>query len=174
MDQDIIIRSERVGDEAAIGRVNDLAFGQPNEGRLIEALRRHKNFIGGLSLVADYHGEIIGHILFFPVKIRTEAGMRRTLSLAPLSVMPRYQGRGIGGKLILRGLKEARALGYRSVVVLGHPDYYPRFGFTRASDWRIYCPLKAPDDAFMAIELTEGALEGIHGTVVFPEEYNED
>lgn len=174
MDQEIIIRSERPGDEKAIGKVNDLAFGQPNEGKLIEALRRKKEFVGSLSLVAEYKGEVIGHILFFPVNIRMEKGMRRLLSLAPLSVAPKYQGKGVGGKLILRGLKEARLQGFKSVVVLGHPDYYPRFGFTKATEWGIYCPFRAPDDTFMAIELTEGALDGVRGTVIFPPEYNED
>jgi len=174
MDQEIIIRYEQPGDEKAISKVNDLAFGQPNEGKLIEALRRRKEFVDRLSIVAEYKADIIGHILFFPVSIRMEKGTRKTLSLAPLAVVPKYQGKGIGGKLILRGLKEARVLGFKSVVVLGHSDYYPRFGFTKASEWGIYCPFRAPDDTFMAIELVEGGLEGIRGTVIFPPEYNED
>jgi len=170
----IIYRGETAGDEEGIGRVNDLAFGQPNEGRLVTALRTKPEFKRELSLVAELDGSIIGHILFFPVQIRTVDDHFPGLSLAPLAIIPKYQNMGIGGTLILKGLKTARNLGYTAAFVLGHPDYYPRFGFTRASEWGIYCPFPAPDDAFMAIELTEGALEGIRGTVIFPEEYSED
>lgn len=175
MDLPIIYRSEISGDEAGISRVNDLAFGQPNEGRLIEALRTKKTFVQELSLVAELDGNIIGHILFFPVNVRLSDGsLKKILSLAPLSVLPKYQNRGIGGMLILKGLKKAKLLGFRGVVVLGHADYYPRFGFTRASEWGIYCPFHLPDGSFMAIELIDGQLEKIRGTVVFPPEYNED
>ncbi len=175
MDLNIIYRSEEPGDENGITRVNDLAFGQVNEGRMIEALRKKKTYVTDLSLVAVLDGSIIGHILFFPVHVRRADGsLKKVLSLAPLSVIPKYQNRGIGGILILKGLKKSKALGYRGVVVLGHADYYPRFGFTKASEWGIYCPFHVPDATFMAIELTEGALDNIRGTVVFPPEYNED
>ncbi len=170
----IIYRSETPGDEEGISRVNDLAFGQPNEGRLVAALRAKPEYKRELSLVADTDGRIVGHILLYPIHVRTANDHVTSLSLAPLAVIPKYQNKGIGGTLILKGLKAAKMLGFTSVFVLGHPDYYPRFGFTRASEWGIYCPFQAPDDAFMAIELEEGTLDGVRGTVIFPEEYSED
>ncbi|NQV02410.1 MAG: N-acetyltransferase, partial [Bacteroidia bacterium] len=112
-----------------------------------------------------------GHILFFPIPIRTETGFFQSISLAPMSVLPEYQNKGIGGQLILQGLTKVEELGHKSVVVLGHPEYYPRFGFRKASDWEIKVPFPAPDEAIMALEFEKGTLKP--GTIEFIAEYFE-
>lgn len=169
----LVIRPETLSDYASIAHVNNLAFGQAAESRLVEKLRLNPVFNPALSLVAEYKDAIIGHILFFPVRVVNGTIRHPSLALAPMSVMPGYQTLGIGGKLILNGLHSARKLGYRSVVVLGHKEYYPRFGFLPAAKWGIKAPFNVPDDAFMAIELVPGGLQNVSGTVVYPEEFGE-
>ena len=164
------IRHETVNDYAGIKKINDLAFGQSVEGKLIDRLRKNPGYNEQLSIVAEIVGGIVGHILFFPIKISDGEQNYESLSLGPMAVVPKYQGRGIGGKLILHGLKVGRDLGYRSVVVLGHKDYYPKFGFRPASEWNIHAPFNVPDEAFMAIELVVDGLKGMKGTVVYPKE----
>jgi len=149
----IIIRPETEDDYSKIAKVNELAFGQKNECLLIEKLRNTSDFIPELSLVAEYNDDVIGHILFHPVKIN-DGGVRHTsLALAPMCVHPSYQRMGIGGKLIREGLKRAKDMGYSSVIVVGHPEYYPKFGFQKASEYDIKAPFDAPDNAFLALEL---------------------
>ncbi len=136
-------------------------------------LRRTEKFIPELSLVAVIKNKIVGHILFYPVSMKTESSTYPTLSLAPMAVVPEFQNRRIGSRLVIEGLKKATALRYRSVIVLGHPEYYPRFGFQPASKWHIYGPFDAPDNCFMAIELVPGELEGKGGIVEYPEAYHQ-
>jgi putative acetyltransferase len=168
----LTIRPETPSDYPAITEVNDLAFGQPAEGKLVEDLRKNPKFVTELSLVAEANGEIVGHILFFPIVIRSEEGKEKeTISLAPLAVRPEFQKKGIGGKLIREGLKVCRQLGYDSVIVFGHPEYYPKFGFKQAGTWGIKDTFGAPAEAFMALELKEGVLEGASGVVELPEEF---
>lgn len=167
------IRPEIFEDYPHIRRVNDLAFGQQNESLLIERLRERPEYINELSLVADRDGIIVGHILFFPVMIENNKSQFKSLSLAPMSVIPGLQKKGIGSELVTSGLERARKLGYKSVIVLGHEKYYPRFGFVPASKWSIVSPWNVPDEAFMAIELEVGGLNGVSGTVRFPEEFDE-
>ncbi len=168
------IRPEAPSDYSAIIEVSNLAFGQPNEGKLIEKLRKNPEFIPELSLVAEVDGKIAGHILFFPVVIRSGNGEeKKTISLAPVAVLPEFQRQGIGGELIREGLKACQRFGYDSIIVLGHPEYYPRFGFKQAITWGIRDPFGAPAEAFMALELKEGALEGAGGIVEYPEEFLE-
>lgn len=168
------IRPETSSDYPAINKVNDLAFGQPNEGKLIENLRKNQKFVPELSLVAEVNGKIVGHILFFPIKIKSAEGKEKeTISLAPLAVLPDFQNQGIGGELIKEGLKACQKNGYDSVIVLGHPEYYPKFGFEPAGKWGIRDPFGAPAEAFMALELKHGALEGISGIAEYPEEFND-
>jgi len=166
-----MIRHEKPEDHPHIGRVNDLAFGQPDEGSMVEQLRLNPRFIPELSLVSLDGDDVVGHILFFPIDISTADARETSLSLAPLAVHPDYQGRGIGGKLVAEGLKVAKGLGFDSVIVMGHPGYYPRFGFKPASVWGIRPPMKAPDEAFMALELKAGGLKGKSGVVEYPREY---
>lgn len=168
------IRKEKKEDYSKIYKVNELAFEHKNESVLIDNLRKSKSYIPGLSLVADYNGTIIGHILFTKVKILGENSKEYdSISLAPMSVKPSYQNLGIGSALVRAGLKKAAKLGYQSVIVLGHDKYYPRFGFKPASKWNIRCPYKVPDEVFMALELVPGALENVSGLVQYPEEFNE-
>jgi len=168
----ITLRFEKSRDCKDITRINDLAFGQKNEGILIEHLRKNRNFLPELSIVAEKDGIIIGHILFFPIQIKSIDKSHKSISLAPMAVLPEYQNQGIGGKLVRYGLKKCREKGYKSVIVLGHPEYYPRFGFKKASKWGIRQPFDAPDEAFMAIELVEDGLKGVSGVVEYPEEYS--
>jgi putative acetyltransferase len=169
----IEIRPEKPDDYPAIKRVNDLAFGQPNEGLLVEELRRNPRFIPELSLVALYDDEVVGHILFLPIRIVCEYSPVISLSLAPMAVLPEHQGKGIGGRLIEEGIAAARTMGYESIIVLGHPEYYPRFGFQPASKWGVRPSYEeVPDEAFMAMELIENSLEGKAGVVEYPQEYD--
>jgi len=168
----ITLRPETSKDYKDITRINDLAFGQKNEGILIEHLRKNRAFLPELSIVAEEDGMIIGHILFFPIQIKSGDNSYKSISLAPMAVLPEYQNQGIGSKLVRYGLEKCREKGYHSVIVLGHPEYYPRFGFKKASKWGIRLPFEAPDEAFMAIELVEGGLKGISGVVEYPDEYS--
>ncbi|RPJ69729.1 MAG: N-acetyltransferase [Alphaproteobacteria bacterium] len=168
----LTIRPETSADYLAIKEVNDLAFGQLNEGKLVEDLRKNPKFVTELSLVAEANGKIVGHILFFPIVIKLAAGKEKeTISLAPLAVRPEFQKQGIGHGLIREGLKACRQLGYDSVIVFGHPEYYPKFGFRPAGTWSIKDTFGAPAEAFMALELKEGGLEGASGVVELPEEF---
>ena len=168
---DIIIRKENPSDFNFIKLLNDNAFNQTQEGELIENLRKKTEYISELSLLAINSEVILGHILFFPVVILSGEKRYSTLCLAPMAVLPEYQKKGIGRKLILEGLKRAKILGFNSVVVLGHPEYYPKFGFRPASFWKIKEPFGVPDEAMMAIELSKGALDFGGGMIDFPEEY---
>jgi len=118
-----------------------------------------------LSLVAEVDGAVVGHILFSPVTIETEASTKSAVGLAPMAVLPGHQRQGIGARLIERGLQELRRQGHTAVVVLGHPGYYPRFGFERASRFGLRCQFDCPDEAFMALELQPGALAEVRGLV---------
>jgi len=168
---DIIIRKETIEDHQEVFAVNKEAFKQDDESRLIERIRAGKNFVSELSLVAVLDENIVGHILFSKIKILGEQ-TTETLSLAPLAVLPAFQKKRIGESLVRKGLSVALGLGFSSVIVLGHSDYYPKFGFRKASEWNIKCPFEAPDEAFMAIALVEGALSGSSGTVEFPKEFD--
>lgn len=161
---DTSIRPELPGDRAAIHEVNRLAFGQDEEANLVDALR--DGGFARLSLVAEVDGQIVGHILFSEMAIITPSGSISALSLAPMAVRPQWQRRGIGSQLVHRGLEECREAGHRIAIVLGHPAFYPRFGFRPELAAVLESPF--PRDAFMAIELTPGALTGVRGRVAYP------
>ncbi len=169
----LIIRPEKPDDYEAIKKINDLAFGQIPEGVLIEKLRLEPAYIRDLSLIALMNGKPVGHILFFPVNIVNGQQHVPSLSLAPMAVTPEFQKKGIGSKLVQEGLEMAKASGFTSVIVLGHRTFYPRFGFVPASKWHIISPWDMPDDLFMAMELTEGALKGVSGTVDYSSVFND-
>jgi putative acetyltransferase len=168
---DIFIRKETPHDYKEIKEVNNLSFNQKQEGELVDSLRKRPEFVTELSLVSIHKNKIIGHILFFPVTINSDTSVEVTLSLAPMAVLPGFRNKGVGGSLIKAGLKKARELGYNSVMVLGHPEYYPRFGFMKASNWKIKEPFSVPDEVMMAIELSEGSLGFGGGMIDFPKEY---
>jgi len=167
------IRAETPADIEAISEVNRLAFGRENEARLVETIRDTPGFIPALSLVAERDGRVVGHVLFSRIAIRTGGGPDiPALALAPVAVLPEHQGQGIGAALIRTGLDRARDLGHRIVVVVGHPNYYPRFGFTPARAQGLEAPFPVSDPAFMALALVPGALDGVHGLVVYPEAFD--
>jgi putative acetyltransferase len=159
-----LIRPEMAADHAVIRDVNRLAFGGADEARLVDALRD-----GGhvrASFVAEVDGRVVGHVLFSELPIVTKGRIIEALALAPLAVIPSHQRRGIGSMLVVDGLKACAGAGHRVVVVLGHPEFYPRFGFTAKSAERLRSPYSGP--AFMAVELVPGALEGVAGEVRYP------
>jgi len=168
----LTIRKEEYKDYKKIYEINKLAFKQENESILIEKIRKSKNFIPDLSLVAEIEDKIVGHILFSKIKIIGNVAYE-SLALAPIAVTPEFQKKGIGAELIKKGIDRAKELGFDSVIVLGHKEYYPKFGFQKASKWNIKCPFEVPDDVFMAIELTEKAFEDKAGTVEYPAEFND-
>ena len=164
-----MIRREIPEDIEAIRHVNEEAFGGKEEADIVDALRKRSATV--LSLVATDEGRVIGHILFSPVIIESESSSFGAVALAPMSVLPEYQGKGIGSELVRAGLDECRALGHELVVLVGHADYYPRFGFVPARERSIECEFEVPDEAWMLLELREGALGGRKGTVKFQTEF---
>ena len=165
----IAVRFEQPGDEPAIHETNALAFGAPLEARLVDALRGSDGY---LSLVATMDERVVGHILFTPVTLEPPVDLR-IAGLAPMAVRPEHQRTGIGGQLIRAGLEECRRNGYTAVVVLGYPEYYPRFGFVPAHTFGLTCEFPSPPEAFMAIELEAGALKGIAGLVRYASEFSD-
>ncbi|MCT4632471.1 MAG: N-acetyltransferase [Firmicutes bacterium] len=170
----IIIRQEGKKDYKSVYQVVKEAFekeeySDKDEHNLVERLRKSQAFIEELSLVAEIEGKIVGHIMFTKIKI----GSHTALALAPVSVSPDHQGLGIGSKLIIRGHEIAKELGYKAVVLLGHENYYPRFGYKKASDYKIKAPFEVPDENFMVVELIEGGLKDIEGTVEYAKEFFE-
>jgi len=167
------IREETERDFGSVHEIHQKAFRQNNEARLVDALRHSASFIPELSLVAVIKEEIVGHILFTKIHIIGEQKVHDSLALAPVAVLPGYQQQGIGSQLIQKGLQRAKACGYDSVVVLGHEQYYPKFGFAPAHTWNIKAPFDVPPNAFMAIELKPGILKQASGTVQYPQEFDE-
>jgi putative acetyltransferase len=164
------IRRERAADVAAVRRVNEAAFATTLEANLVDRLREDAKPI--ISVVADEDGLVVGHILFSPVTLSSDSGTL-VMGLAPMAVLPDWQRRRIGSSLVHAGLDECRLKGAVAVVVLGHPTYYPRFGFKPASTFGITSEYEVPDDAFMAIELMPGALEGKGGVVRYHAAFRE-
>ena len=167
-----IIRPEHPDDIDAIFEVNFQAFGQDGEARLVNALRDEGEYNHELSLVAESDDRIIGHILFPPIAIVSDTAETAALALAPLAVHQDFQCLGIGTALIGEGLMECRRLGHRIVIVVGHPTYYPKFGFVTARNFGIRAPFPCPDASFMALPLASGALDGISGTVRYPHAFD--
>jgi len=165
-----IIRAETTEDHDAIHRVNALAFGRRNEADLVDGLRA--NASPSVSLVAVVDEQVVGHIFFSPVSIESDTGAFTAMGLAPMAVLPEYQNQGIGSRLIREGLKGCQSLGHDIVVVLGHPNYYPRFGFTPASLKGLRSEYDVPDEVFMVAELKSGALGGRAGLVKYHIEFH--
>ena len=167
----ITVRTETPADIAAIRRVNELAFGGAGEAALVDALRAVANPY--LSFVAVENNQVVGHILFTPVSIESDAFDGLALGLAPMAVLPEYQSRGIGSQLVRAGLKECERIGSHFVVVLGHSGYYPRFGFVPASRKGLSSEFPVPDEVFMVLELKPGVLEGRSGLVKYRPEFGQ-
>jgi putative acetyltransferase len=164
---DVVVRAETWSDHAAIRRVNEAAFPTAEEANLVEALRRSGLVL--LSLVAERDGVVVGHILFSRMWIDAARGPTDVVALAPMAIAPPDQRKGIGGGLIRAGLDALRAAGERAVIVVGHAEYYPRFGFSTGLTRSIESPFSS--DVFMALELVPGALSGVSGRVRYPPEF---
>lgn len=164
----LVIKMETIKDQYDVNQITKLAFGQTNECMLIERLREGESFVPELSLVAKFKGINIGHALLTEIKIDDVEGF---LALAPVSVHPNFQRKGVGSLLIEKGLEEAKRLGFKGVVVLGHSEYYPRFGFKKASLYDVKCPFDVPDEVFMIkcfVDMTD-----IQGLVHYPQAFME-
>ena len=162
----IEIREERPPDIAAVREVNDRAFGQDLEGRIVDALR--SNGAVALSLVATLNDHVIGHILYSPVTIGDATGT----GLGPMAVLPEHQREGIGARLIDEGRRRLEAQGCPFVIVIGHDKYYPRFGFVRASVHGITCEWEVPDEAFMVHVLDTSKMAGVAGLAKYRHEFS--
>ncbi|MGH0683440.1 GNAT family N-acetyltransferase [Bacillus mycoides] len=147
-------------------------FSDKTEHELVKRIRKCDAFIPELSLVA-VDERIVGHILLSKITIEQDGTSVKSLALAPVSVTPSHQKKGIGRKLIVAALEKAKELGYESVIVLGHPEYYPKFGFKKASEWNIKALFEVPEEVFMVMELTENALEGVEGIVQYSSAFTE-
>jgi putative acetyltransferase len=168
----MFVRAEAEEDRPAIREINERAFGRAGEADLVEALRASARPY--ISLVAVCGGRAVGHILFSPVSVVAGASggaARGALALGPMAVLPEFQNRGVGSELVRRGLDECRRLGHEAVVVVGHPAFYPRFGFVPARARGLECEYPVPDEVFMAAELREGALDGLKGLVKYHPEF---
>jgi putative acetyltransferase len=144
-----------------VHHVTESAFETHVEVDLIDALRQVPGII---SLVAEHDDAVVGHILFSPVTLANHPDLS-IMGLAPMAVAPQHQRRGIGTALVNTGLERCRALGFGAVAVLGHAEYYPRFGFLPARRFGIGCEYDVPDDVFMVLELRPGFLDGAAGVI---------
>lgn len=166
----LVIREEQSSDISAIRTVNERAFKRADEANLVALLRDADQAI--ISLVATAAEKVVGHILFSPVSFESNPHHIRGLGLAPIAVLPEYQHRGIGSRLVIQGLEESRKQGYDLVVVLGHKDYYSRFGFKRASMYDLGNEYGA-DESFMVLELRKGTLSDVGGLVKYRPEFQQ-
>jgi len=167
----MIIRTENTDDFTSVYALHKRAFGQTEEPDLVDKLRLSDRFIPDLSLVAEIDGKLVGHILFTKIFIQSEGVNKDSLALAPMAVLPKFQKEGIGKQLIKSGIEKAKALGYESIIVLGHAEYYPKFGFMPASKFAITAPWEVPDDVFMALELKDNALMSVSGLVNYAQAF---
>lgn len=162
MERRIRIRAEARDDRSAVHAVNAAAFGGGAEAGLVDVLREQAYPI--VSLVAELGGEVVGHILFSPVTLGGRPDLK-IMGLAPMAVTPAHQRSGIGSALVEAGLERCSELDFGAVVVLGHRDYYPRFGFISAARFGLCSEYDAPDDTFMTLELRPDYLRGVTGIV---------
>lgn len=172
---EIRIRKENENDYKTIYDLVKLAFqNEPHsdgdEQDLVEKLRTGDSYIPELSLVAECNGEIVGHIMFTKAKIEENV----VLVLAPLAIIPEYQRKGIGGKLIEEGHKIAKNMGYTAIFLTGHSEYYPKFGYERASEYGISLSIEVPDNCFLVHELKKDSLNNLKGVLKFAKEFGID
>ena len=164
------VRLEETADVERIRRLNEQAFETPAEAGLVDLLRSRGKLV--VSLVAEDGDRVVGHIAFSRVSITTTPKLRG-VGLGPMAVDPGSQRQGIGSMLVRAGLDRCRDMGYDYAVVLGHPEYYPRFGFVPASQHGITCTWEVPEGVFMALELRPQGLAGSSGLAMYETEFNE-
>ena len=172
------IREEKPTDYQEVEEVVRLAFEQVDisdqtEHQLVRRMRSSAAYTPDLSLVAIIESKIVGHILLTTIQIVNDGNSYKSLALAPVSVLPEYQNQGIGGSLIMRAHEQARNLGFESIFLIGHENYYPKFGYMKAKDFGVKFPFEVPDENCMCIELVDGALDGVVGIVEYPKEFFE-
>ena len=167
----IRIRKEQSEDIPVIRKVIKRAFGQPKEADVVDELRRNCNDL--MSLVAVAKDQVVGHILFSPATIESEDRIVRGVGLAPMAVLPEYQRKEVGAELIKTGITRLESRGCPFVIVLGHAEYYPRFGFEPASRYCVRSEWEVPDDAFMILILNKSEMQGISGLARYRPEFAE-
>ena len=167
---DVVVREEQSGDVGAIRVIHEKAFGQPQEADIVDSLRQ--NCARLVSLVAVIGEEAVGHILFSPALVESNRGTIEGMGLAPMAVLPEHQRRGIGSKLVRAGIAGLKDTGCPFVIVLGHPEYYPRFGFERASRHGLRSQWDVPDEAFMVLTLDQTAMSGVSGVASYRSEFD--
>ncbi len=172
----IIIRQETTRDHESVFNLIDKAFrtveiSDHQEPFLVERLRASEAFVPELSLVAQQEKKIVGHILLTKIRIVNDREIFESLTLAPVTVLPEFQNKGIGGQLIVEAHKRAKKMGFKSIILLGHSHYYPKFGYQLASKFGIKLPFEAPEENCMAVELVKNGLQGITGMVEYSKEF---
>jgi putative acetyltransferase len=162
----IDIRKERPADITAIRDLIKRAFAQDQEANIVDALR--SNGAVWLSLVATLKDRVVGHIMYSPLAVGQITGA----GLGPMAVLPECQRQGIGAKLIDAGNRQLKEDGCPFIVVVGHPEYYPRFGFKPARAQGIACEWEVPDDVFMVLVLDPGKMQGVSGLAKYRREFS--
>jgi putative acetyltransferase len=168
----IKIRAERPGDIAAVRALNEVAFGEPTEAGIVDLLRAACP--DAVSLVAVEDDLVLGHIFFSPVAISSEQGVTQGMGLAPMAVLPERQRQGVGSVLVEAGIEALRERGCPFIIVVGHPEYYPRFGFVPASAHNLSCQWEGvPDEAFMVLILDPETMSGLSGVARYRDEFDQ-
>jgi len=165
----VTIRPETDNDVTAIYHINAQGFGREKEAEFVNHLRDHHGVT--LSLVAELDGLLVGHALFSPAKIEPDGSGFNSVVLAPLAILPEYQRRGIGSRLVREGIEQMRIMGHDIIFLVGHPEYYPRFGFTRAGRMGFRCEFDVPDKAWMLLETGKKDYRNLERTVYFRPEF---
>lgn len=160
----MLVRREETRDIAAVHALNVSAFESPAEANLVDTLRKQAHPV--VSLIAEDSRTVVGHVLFSPVSLSGHPELK-IMGLAPMAIERTYQNKGIGTALVRAGLEQCKAIGYGAVVVLGHAGYYPRFGFSPSTHFGIGCEYRAPEEAFMVVELQPDYLHGKSGIIKY-------
>jgi len=174
----IYIRQETKADHDSVFQLIQSAFKEEEysdhkEQFLVDRLRASNAYIPSLSLVATHQEKIVGYILLTKIHIDNGTTLFDALALAPVAVLPAFQHKGIGSQLILQSHTIAKDLGFERIILLGHADYYPRFGYQKTSDYNIQLPFDAPPENCMILSLIENGLQDVSGTVVYSKSFLE-